>query len=262
MKRLDGKTAVVTGAASGIGRALVRELAGRGARVLAIDLRAAESASPLVESRLCDVTDEAAVKALAAEFAQQHGAADLLFVNAGVAAVGSLETMPLEDARWVIEVNVIGAMIVTGAFVPAMVRAGTGAVIFTGSIAGLVGVPEMSVYSASKFAVVGYADSLRSELWSRGVSVTTLCPGFVRTGLHEATRYHTPAIQRLLDAPPPGFRGLDAQDVAQRAVDAALARRAVLSLGVERFGAAFGRLTPGLYARAASRLRSYLGRRP
>ena len=252
--RIDGKLALVTGAASGIGRALVDELQERGARVIALDVREV----PGVRSFVCDVRDEAAVDRVATEIEREMGTLDMLFVNAGVATAGALDAVPVADARWVLEVNALGALIVARRFVPAMRGRGRGHVVFTGSIAGLVGVPEMSAYAASKHAMVGFAESLRSELMGTGVSVTTICPGYVRTGLHRATRYHESAIERLLDRPPSARFGLDPKTVAQRSIDAALQGRGLVPLGIERWGAFLRRLSPELYARAAAGARRFL----
>lgn len=252
---LEGRVALVTGAASGIGRALVHELQSRGARVVALDVRDLQDPGDLgdlgdVRSFICDVCDEAAVDRVATEVEASVGPVDMLFVNAGVATAGAIDAVPVSDARWVLEVNALGALIVARRFVPAMRRRGQGRVVFTGSIAGLVGVPDMSAYAASKHAMVGFAESLRSELLGTGVTVTTICPGYVRTGLHRATRYHESAIERLLDEGP--LFGLDAETVARRSVDAALRGRGVVPMGIERWGAWLARLSPDLYARAAA----------
>ena len=250
---LVGQVALVTGAASGIGRALVDELGARGAHVIALDVQHSADGH---DSYVCDVRDEVAVDRVATEVEREHGAVDLLFVNAGVATAGAVDAVPVSDARWVLEVNVLGALIVARRFSTAMVQRGRGRIVFTASIAGLVGVPEMSAYSASKHAVVGLAESLRGELSGSGVGITTICPGYVRTGLHRATRYHDSPIERLLDAPM--HAGLDAAEVARRSVDAALRGRGVVPMGVERWGVWLSRLSPTLYARAGGVTRRWL----
>lgn len=248
---LQGKTAVVTGAASGIGRALVDELARRGVRVASLDVAEVDRDDAFT----CDVRSEEDVDRVAGQIEDRMGPVDLLFVNAGVATAGALASVPISDARWVLEVNALGAIIVARRFVPAMVQRGEGRVVFTGSIAGLIGVPEMSAYAASKHAMVGFAESLRGELLGTGVTVTTICPGYVRTGLHRATRYHESAIERLLDRPP-SFAGLDPEDVARRAIEASLRGRGLVPMGIERWGALLRRVSPGLYARAAALARN------
>jgi len=227
---------VVTGAASGIGRALARELSARGAAVALLDrdeVGLAEVARELGALALAvDVRDAAAIDAAAARV-EALGGVDLLFVNAGVAAVGPAATTPLDDVRWMIDVNVVGAIAVTRRFLPAMLAARRGRVVFTASIAGLIGAPGMSAYSASKFAVVGFAESLRVELAGTGVSVTVVCPGYVRTGFHRATRYHNAGFRAFLDDAP-GALGLSAEEVARRSIEAAIAGRPLVAMGVER----------------------------
>ena len=256
MKSLVGKSALVTGAASGIGLALARELAARGARLALMDCNEAAlleiadelDALPLV----CDVRDDARVAEAAALVSRELGALDLLFANAGVAAIGPTCDVPIKDARWVLDVNVIGTLIVVRHFVPPMRRAGHGRVAFTASIAGLIGAPGMAAYTASKFAVVGLAESLRVELLSTGVTVTTICPGYVRTGLHRATRYHGEPFSGILDRAP-GWVGLSAEQVARRGVDATLAGDSQVTLGVEKAAVWLRRLSLSAYTTIAGR---------
>ena len=147
---------------------------------------------------------------------------------------------------------------VARAFAPAMMEAGSGGICFTASVAGLLGAPGMPVYSASKHAVVGFADALRVELLASGVTVTTLCPGFVRTGLHAATRYHEAGFARFLEAAP-DWLALRPEGVARAAVDATLEGSPQLAMGWERHAVGFSRRWPRLYARAASALGRRLG---
>ena len=255
-KSLSGRVAVVTGAASGIGRALAEELARRGARLALLD--ANESGLTQVASRLealalpCDVRDEAAVAKVAARVRDELGAPHLLFANAGVATVGPTLDVPIADIRWVVDVNLIGTMIVAQQFLPEMVAAGRGHVAFTASIAGLIGAPGMAAYTASKFGVVGMAESLRLELLGSGVTVTTVCPGFVRTGLHAATRYHGAAFAGFLDRAP-SWAGLGADAVARRSIDATLRGTPMLTLGVEAAATWLKRLSPSVYVSLAAR---------
>ena len=253
---LAGKRALVTGAASGIGLALARELASRGARLVLLDCNETAlnrvcdelGALPL----LCDVRDNDSVALAAARVERELGAVDLLFANAGVAAVGPTCDVPIDDARWVIDVNLIGTLIVARHFVPPMVRAGQGHIAFTASIAGLVGAPGMAAYTASKFAVVGLAESLRVELHSSGLSVTTICPGYVRTGLHKATRYHGTPLSHFLEQAPK-WAGLSPERVARLGVDAALNGDAMLTLGVEKVAVWLKRFSLSAYTSLAGR---------
>ena len=254
------ETALITGAASGIGLAVAEELHRRGVRLALVDV------DPGVEgvakrlgasSYLCDVRDESAVGAVGDQVERELGPLDWLFVNAGVATVGPICDLPLADARWVIDVNVIGALVTVQRFVPAMRDAGRGRVVFTGSIASLIGAPGMGAYAASKHAVAGLSESLRVELAGTGVTVTLICPGRVDTGLHGATRYHNEGFERYMDGP--GGGAMTAGHVARRAIDGAAAGRSVLVLGPEKIGVWVKRLSPGLYASLASRLGKSLG---
>ncbi len=256
MDSLVGKSALVTGAASGIGLALARELAARGARLALMDCNEVALADITTElgalPLVCDVRDDARVADAAAEVSSKLGTLDLLFSNAGVAAIGPTCEVPIKDARWVLDVNVIGTMIVVRHFVPAMRRAGQGRVAFTASIAGLIGAPGMAAYTASKFAVVGLAESLRVELLSTGVTVTTICPGYVRTGLHQATRYHGAPYAGILDRAP-GWVGLTAEQVARRGIDATLAGDTQITLGLEKAAVWLRRLSLSAYTTIAGR---------
>ena len=116
----------------------------------------------------------------------------------------------------------------------------------------------MSMYSASKFAVVGMSESLRVELAGTGVTVTTVCPGYVKTGLHEATRYSNAGFRAFLDKPRRGH-GLSADSVARRSIRATLDRRPVLVLGPEKAGVWLRRLSPSLYTHLANRASRAVG---
>lgn len=259
---LRGRCAVVTGAASGIGRALAEELAARGASLALIDVNAPaleRAAQPLSALAIAaDVRDEPAIAAAARRIEAELGAVELLFINAGVATVGPACTTPIEDVRWVLEVNAVGSIIVARSFVPAMAARRGGHVAFTASLAGLIGAPGMSAYSASKFALMGFAEALRVELQGTNVSVTTVCPGYVRTGLHAATRYHHAGFRDFLDRAP-NLLGLTAPQVAAATIDAACAGQPLLTLGPERIFFWLSRISPRAYAALASRGARALG---
>lgn len=257
---LRGAPVVVTGAASGIGRALAEALHTRGARLALIDVdadRLAAVGEPLgALTEVVDLRDVEALSDAAARILAALGPPRMVFANAGVAAVGPLAEVELQDASWVIEVNLVGALATTRAFLPAMLGAGRGAIVYTASIAGLVGAPGMSVYSASKFGVVGLAESLRFELAGTGVTATTVCPGYVPTGLHAATRYANEGFRRFLDG---RRRGPSPERVAERAIDAGLAGRPRVVMGAERIGVWLHRLSPALYHRVTATVANALG---
>jgi len=189
---LNGRTAVVTGAGSGIGRSIATLLAERGATVHLAD-RDAESVASVV-TNICqaggnavphtvDVTDAAAVERLA-DVVFAAGAVDLLFNNAGIGHGGNLIDTTLEDWRRVVDVNLMGVVHGLHAFLPRMLeQEGISHIVNTASMAGLVPVPGLTAYSATKSAVVGLTDALDMELIGTRVRVSALCPGIINTAI-------------------------------------------------------------------------------
>ena len=209
MEQLDGRTAVITGAASGIGRGLARACAAAGMRVAAADIEA----GPLDETVALvtadggeaiavtvDVADAASVRALAATVDRELGGADLLCNNAGVFAGGTLWTEPVEDFAWVMGVNFYGILHGIQAFVPGMLERGRpGHVVNTISAAGLFPSAFSAAYTTSKFAGLALTECLAGELAAAGapIGVTALCPGAVHTGIASSERNRTDGV----DAP-------------------------------------------------------------
>jgi short-subunit dehydrogenase len=248
---LTARRALVTGAASGIGRATALELARRGARALLADVnaeglaRAKEEAHAFgadVQTHVLDVADAGAVDALAARVLED-GPIDLLVNNAGVAVVAPFACTAPADWEWILGVNLHGTLRLTRALLPAMTARHDGHVVVVASMAGLVGAPGMVAYSTTKFALVGFAEALRLELADAGVGVTVVCPGYVRTNLHGATRYQNTGFRRFLDDPPAWY-GMTTEKVAHDIADAVEARRGTLVLGPEKVGWYLKRLAP------------------
>ena len=232
---------LLTGAASGIGKACAEEFARRGGHELLLvdrDRAGLEQvarklrATPLV----ADLADPAAIEALSREV----GTVDILFNNAGVAVIKPLAETTSQDWEWIVDVNLWAPIRLVRAFAPAM-RPGSN-IVFTASLAGLVGAPGMVAYSTTKFAIVGFADALRAEL--PGIAVTVVCPGYVRTNLHRATRYseHHP-FARILDDPPSWY-GVPSDRAARRIVTAIERREPQVVLGIEKLGWYLKRLSP------------------
>jgi NAD(P)-dependent dehydrogenase (short-subunit alcohol dehydrogenase family) len=187
------KTAIVTGGASGIGRAIAAELVARGADVVIADVNA--EAARLAAKQLTetlpgtataaelDVRDAGAVRATYRETADRHGRLDLVFNNAGIAVGGLAEEFTLEHWDRTIDVNLRGVVHGVQAAYPIMLEQGGGHIVNTASLAGLVLPAIMGPYTATKYAVVGLSMALRAEGASRGVRVSALCPGFIDTPL-------------------------------------------------------------------------------
>ena len=252
MPAFSGRTVLITGAASGIGLACALELARRGARLGLVDIDVDNLAAAAAATRalgaethtfVVDLARPDAIATLARDAPAQLGAIDVLFSNAGVAVVKPLATTSDDDWRWIFDVNVWAPIRLVRALLPAMMARGRGHVVLTASLAGLVGAPGMVAYSTTKFALVGFAESLRHELGESGVAVTIVCPGHVKTNLHRATRYDNAGFQRLLDAPP-WWYGLSSERAARRIVDGIAARRPLVVMGAEQLGWWLKRLWP------------------
>jgi NAD(P)-dependent dehydrogenase (short-subunit alcohol dehydrogenase family) len=183
----EDAVAVVTGAASGIGRALAAALAARGATVVLADLDgpgAASAAGALghrAEAAVVDVTDAGAVRRLVEGTVARHGRLDLLFNNAGIGGGGPVEDLDVAAWRRVVDVDLLGVVHGVAAAYPLMVRQGSGHIVNTASLAGLMPAPHLTPYAAAKHAVVGLSVTLRVEAAAHGVHVTAVCPGPVET---------------------------------------------------------------------------------
>ena len=204
MEVLPGRVAVVTGAASGIGRALASRLAAEGMAVVLADVEASaldaaaadlaaevDGGSDRVEAVVTDVADPAAVDALAASAVDRFGAVHVVCNNAGVVTLGSTWEQPFDDWRWVLDVDLWGVINGIRTFVPILLRQGTeGHVVNTASIAGLVPSPTIAPYNVAKAGVVAASETLDMELREIGapIGVSVLCPGVVPTRIAESER--------------------------------------------------------------------------
>lgn len=186
--RLDGRVAVVTGAAGVIGRATVQLLAARGARIVAVDRRKADldaaikdlPASAEAVAIAADVTEEDGVKHYVRAAVDRFGAIDVFHNNAGVEGeVKPIQDYPLEAFRRVLDVNVVGVFLGMKYVLPVMLQQNKGSIINTASIAGLFGSPHIAVYSASKHAVVGLTKSAAWECAGTAVRINCVCPGLI-----------------------------------------------------------------------------------
>lgn len=216
LQRIEGRLALVTGAASGIGRHTALALHRAGAKIIACDLDqdgladlGGELRDGLVMSRKVDVADREAMRAFAQAVHDEHGPLDILVNNAGVAVQGTFLDTSLDDWDWIVGINFWGVIHGCHFFVPAMVQAARGRegvgragwkghVVNVSSVLGYAGMPEVSAYCATKFAVLGFSESLRAELIDSGIGVTTICPGIVNTPIVARARY--PGKKRDPDA--------------------------------------------------------------
>lgn len=254
--RFEGRTALVTGAASGIGRALALALARQGAHLALVDVDAdglAETSRQAgsgarVSLHRADLADAEAIAALPEAVAREHPGIDLLFNVAGVAVGGTFEKVEEGDFDWLMAVNFFGTVRATRAFLPVLRRAPEARIVNISSIYGIVPPPGQAAYSASKFAVRGFSHALRNELRGTNVGVSVVHPGGVATAIADSAR--TPAgadaaeiarqraaTKRLLRMPPEQAADIVLKGVARR--------RARILVGTDaRIAAALERLMP------------------
>ncbi|HEX8752937.1 MAG TPA: SDR family oxidoreductase [Solirubrobacterales bacterium] len=186
-----GATCLITGAASGIGRATAEAVAVRGGRLVLTDLRAdaltvaaGELGAAVLDARPADVSDHEQVRELAARVHEEHGPVDVVMNVAGISTWGSVERLGHEDWRAMVEVNLMGPINVIESFVPPMIEAGRGGhLVNVSSAAGLLGLPWHAAYSAGKFGLRGVSEVLRFDLRRANIGVSLVCPGAVATPL-------------------------------------------------------------------------------
>ena len=195
----------ITGGASGLGRGLAERYARAGCRVCVGDVndaRGAETVAALGGEAVylrCDVRREEDLRAVAAELEARWGGVDVVVNNAGVAGAGAIEDVTLEDWAWIIDINLLGVVRGCRVFTPIFKRQRAGQFINVASMAGLLDVPLMSSYNATKAAVVSLSETLQNELEGDGIRVSVVCPSFFRTNLNESMRASDPALRATLD---------------------------------------------------------------
>ena len=215
VKNLSGKRCLITGAASGIGRATALAAAAKGAELFLTDINGEGLASvgreidhrdgKVSHLRAADVSDHDAIVALADEIHGSHGQMDVVMNIAGVSTWGTIDRLGRQDWRKMIEINLMGPISVLERFVPPMIEAGRGGhIVNVSSGAGLFGLPWHAAYSASKFGLRGVSEVLRFDLRRQQIGVSLVCPGLVRTPLVDTVEIlgvdrNSPSVKKLIE---------------------------------------------------------------
>ena len=264
MKDFRGRVAAITGAGSGIGRALANALARQGAHLALSDINDAGLAETVVQceglgvkitSEHVDVADRCAVYAWADCVVAEHGHVNLIINNAGVALGATVESMSYEDFEWLMNINFWGVVYGTKAFLPHLKLSGEGHIVNLSSVFGLISVPSQSAYNAAKFAVRGFSDTLRMELEIDGanLSVTTVHPGGIKTNIARNARLD-PSISDIAGNPERAAKDFERAFITspERAAEQILAavrrdrRRALIGPDAKAIDL-FSRLPAGIY---------------
>jgi len=234
VRELKGKVAVVTGGGSGIGAGIVRACARAGMKIAVADIHPARAR--LIRDELLasgaeaiavttDVSRLASVQALAEKVERAFGGVHLVCNNAGVWVGALMQEADIKDWRWLINVNLYGVIHGVKVFVPKLVAQREGHIVNTASMGGLIAGPPEGLYCTTKFAIVGLSEALLLEVADKGVGVSVLCPGLVKTNLLESEQVRPKALRtgkKYNVIPPDVASGLDPNEVGQRVVDAVI----------------------------------------
>ena len=275
MQDFRGRVAAITGAGSGIGRALAVDLSRRGAHLalsdvdetgLAETVVLAEGAGVKVTSARVDVADRQAVHDWADEVAAEHGSVNLVFNNAGVALGATVEGMSYEDFHWLIDINFWGVVHGTKAFLPHLQASGEGHVVNISSVFGLLGIPSQSAYNAAKFGVRGFTEALRLEMLVAGHPVQVSCvhPGGIKTAIARNARttasHDQATVAQLFDR---RLAKTSAKKAAAVIVDGVLRNRPRIVVGGDaRLLDAYVRLVGSRYQGTVARVARRVAPRP
>lgn len=199
MQGIRGKVAVITGAGSGIGRALAEQLAQEGCALALADINAEslqsvaatlQGSGVRVTTHVLDVAKRAAVYAFADEVLALYGSAQLIINNAGVAVSQTVAELTYDDFEWIMGINFWGMVYGTKAFLPHLLQNNEGHIVNVSSIFGIIAVPTQAAYNASKFAVRGFTEALRQEVAHTGVRVSCVHPGGIKTNIARSARFY------------------------------------------------------------------------
>ncbi len=256
MTVFDNKTAIVTGAASGIGLAISKELLARGVHVWLTDVnetaarQAASSLGANARAAFLDVRDADSVAQLVAQVAETQGSLDFMFNNAGIGIGGEMHELKVEHFDRIIDINIRGVTNGIAAAYPLMVTQGRGCIVNTASAAGLAPVPLLTPYAMTKHAVVGLSRSLRVEAEHYGVQVNTLCPTAIETPLldsgvpEDLSQPWRPDIRGYLSKLAPPF---PVEEFAKYALDGVASNRELIVAPFQaRLAVILNRVAPGL----------------
>lgn len=198
MTTISGKLAVITGAASGIGRATAIELARRSVRVAVTDVNRdglaetealIKAAGGEVTNYLLDVADRDAFHAFAQEIEETQGGADIVINNAGVAQIARVEDLTYDDFEWVMNIDFWGMVYGTKAFLPQLQAKGSGHIVNVSSLFGLLAVPSQAAYNSAKFAIRGFTEALRHEMRGTEIRISCVHPGGIKTNIVRNARF-------------------------------------------------------------------------
>lgn len=258
MSSFQDKVCIITGGASGIGKALAARLAKAGAIVAVADIDgggAAKVAAALggrASAETVDVSQSASVQGLIDGVLARHGRIDYLFNNAGIGSVMELRDAPLAEWRRVLEINLFGVIHGVHAGYPVMIRQGFGHIVNTASGFGLAPGPMFGAYVTSKFAVVGLSEVLRQEAAALGVKVSVVCPGFIRTPILDCGAPSGIDTEAVLAKIP--VKVIDADTAAARILDGVARNKGIIAFPFYvRLLTLLYRLAPRLYARMNAR---------
>lgn len=227
-KRYEGKTVLITGAASGIGREIARAAAAEGGSLILGDIQEAplmelckelEQAGSRVHAARCDVSVTADVEALVSDGAKQVGAIDVVFANAGVLGTpGDMWDCEEAEFQRILNINVVGAWRTLRAVLPGMIERGSGNVVVTASAAGVIGPSGLAAYVASKHAVLGLVKSTAMNVAAQGIRVNAFCPHMVDTPMLDKVASEIPGLREALSQQTPIGRPSTAEEVARSAI--------------------------------------------
>ncbi len=233
MRTITGKNAIVTGAASGIGRAIALRLAAEGANICALDIddyglfqivTDVKQAGVRAIGRLCDNRQPQEISAAVEHVLQRWGGVDILVNNAGIAYYGEFCLMSADHCEQIIDVNLRAPIEFIRLLLPVFRQSGDAHVVNVASVFGMIGYPQASVYSATKHALVGLTEALRGEYGRRGIGFTAVCPGFVDTGLFDSAMR---GVDRQTNKQAPRWMMTSPEKVADRTIKAIYRNRPV-----------------------------------